>query len=131
MVARKPGAPGRTRSSRSTIAQGGPGFRLNLWYLPPAFFSAGGPRASVEVRPSLRPHGFRGSHDVSLGRISAARWRTHVPRDAMISVTHSTVVPDKHAEPARRSRTHQRRGSGSEPCHDGGQIGPRPVLARL
>jgi len=29
--------------------------RLDLWYLPPAFFSAGGPRASVEVRPSLRP----------------------------------------------------------------------------
>src|SRR3954447_24143054 len=29
--------------------------RLDSWYLPPAFFSAGGPRASVEVRSSPRP----------------------------------------------------------------------------
>ncbi|WP_284423840.1 MULTISPECIES: hypothetical protein, partial [unclassified Bradyrhizobium] len=30
-------------------------YRLNLWYLPPAFFFAGGPQASAEAWPSLRP----------------------------------------------------------------------------
>jgi hypothetical protein len=40
----KAGAPGRTRSSRSNHRAGNAGMsRLNLWYLPPAFFSAGGP----------------------------------------------------------------------------------------
>ncbi|WP_315782689.1 hypothetical protein [Bradyrhizobium sp. SZCCHNPS1003] len=43
-VAKKPGAPGRTRSSRSNHRAGNAGMsRLNLWFLPPAFFSAGGP----------------------------------------------------------------------------------------
>ena len=43
-VAKKPGAPGRTRSSRSNHRAGNAGMsRLNLWYLPPASFSAGGP----------------------------------------------------------------------------------------
>ncbi len=48
MVANKPGAPGRLRISVKTIAQGMPVDRLCLWYLPPAFFAAGGPW----VRPS-------------------------------------------------------------------------------
>jgi hypothetical protein len=42
-VAKKPGAPGRTRSSRSNYRAGNAGMsRLNLWYLPPAFFSQAG-----------------------------------------------------------------------------------------
>src|SRR5438067_8333898 len=42
-VAKKPGAPGRTRSSRSIHRAGNAGTpRLNLWYLPPAFFSQAG-----------------------------------------------------------------------------------------
>jgi hypothetical protein len=42
-VAKKPGAPGRTRSSRSNHCAGNAGMsRLNLWYLPPAFFSQAG-----------------------------------------------------------------------------------------
>ncbi|CCD94343.1 hypothetical protein BRAO375_3470019 [Bradyrhizobium sp. ORS 375] len=54
--ATKPGPRGECEAAVKTIAQGGPGLvRLNLWYLPPAFFSAGGPRASVGARPSLRP----------------------------------------------------------------------------
>jgi len=37
-------SPGRARISRNTIAQGRSGCsRPNLWYLPPAFFVAGGP----------------------------------------------------------------------------------------
>ena len=37
-------SPGRARINRNTIAQGGSGVsRPNLWYLPPAFFVAGGP----------------------------------------------------------------------------------------
>ncbi|MGC2774055.1 MAG: hypothetical protein WA418_00300 [Bradyrhizobium sp.] len=43
-VAKKPGAPGSARSSRQNHRAGNAGMpRLNLWYLPPAFFSAGGP----------------------------------------------------------------------------------------
>ncbi|BAM86190.1 hypothetical protein S58_01710 [Bradyrhizobium oligotrophicum S58] len=38
MVANKPGAPGRLRISVKTVAQGMPDDRLDLWYLPPAFF---------------------------------------------------------------------------------------------
>ncbi|WP_316231601.1 hypothetical protein [Bradyrhizobium sp. SZCCHNR1051] len=39
MVANKPGAPRRSRSSRSNRRAGKAGcFRLHLWYLPPAFF---------------------------------------------------------------------------------------------
>jgi hypothetical protein len=41
-------SPGRARISVKTSARGMPVDRLNLWYLPPAFFSAGGPW----VRPS-------------------------------------------------------------------------------
>ncbi len=38
-VTNKPGAPGRTRSSRENHRAGRAGsFRLDLWYLPPAFF---------------------------------------------------------------------------------------------
>ncbi|BAM89840.1 hypothetical protein S58_38500 [Bradyrhizobium oligotrophicum S58] len=48
MVANKPGAPGRLRISVKTVAQGMPVDRQHLWYLPPAFFCAGGPW----VRPS-------------------------------------------------------------------------------
>ncbi|MGC2779704.1 MAG: hypothetical protein WA418_29100 [Bradyrhizobium sp.] len=48
MVANKPGAPGRLRISVKTVAQGMPVDRHHLWYLPPAFFFAGGPW----VRPS-------------------------------------------------------------------------------
>jgi len=29
--------------------------RLNLWYLPPAFFAAGGPWVAASARHSLRP----------------------------------------------------------------------------
>ncbi len=36
------GAPGRSRSSRKPVAQGMPDCRLNLWYLPPAFFQQAG-----------------------------------------------------------------------------------------
>ncbi len=43
MVANKPGAPGRSRSSRSNRRAGKAGcFRLHLWYLPPAFFEQAG-----------------------------------------------------------------------------------------
>jgi hypothetical protein len=31
MVAKKPGTPGRSRSSRNTIVQGMPVFPVNLW----------------------------------------------------------------------------------------------------
>jgi len=41
-VARKPGAPRRSRISRKPVAQGGPDVRLNLWFLPPAFFLQAG-----------------------------------------------------------------------------------------
>jgi hypothetical protein len=42
-VAKKPGAPGRTQSSRENRRAGNAGTsRLNLWYLPPAFFSQAG-----------------------------------------------------------------------------------------
>ena len=44
----QPGTPGRARYKPYTIARGMPVVRLNLWYLPPAFFVAGGPW----VRPS-------------------------------------------------------------------------------
>ncbi len=42
-VTNKPGAPGRTRSSRENHRAGRAGsFRLDLWYLPPAFFKQAG-----------------------------------------------------------------------------------------
>ena len=41
-VTRKPGAPGRSRSSRKAIAQGGPGRPADLWFLPPAFVEQAG-----------------------------------------------------------------------------------------
>ena len=43
-VANKPGTPRRARYKRENHRAGNAGMsRLNLWYLPPAFFSAGGP----------------------------------------------------------------------------------------
>ena len=46
------GAPGRLRISVKTVAQGRPVFRLHLWYLPPAFFSAGVSRRLAFPAPS-------------------------------------------------------------------------------
>ncbi|SMX55365.1 Protein of unknown function [Bradyrhizobium sp. ORS 285] len=72
--ARQPGPRGECEAAVKTIAQGGPGLvRLNLWYLPPAFFSAGGPRASVGARPSLRPLMEEGERGSMLGREKRAR----------------------------------------------------------
>src|SRR4051812_27751609 len=78
MVANKPGAPGRLRISVKTVAQGMPVDRHHLWYLPPAFFSAGGPW----VRPSPGiPFAlciFKGYVDRTTRASSAARTRTFV-----------------------------------------------------
>ncbi|MGJ5179062.1 hypothetical protein ACQR16_12770 [Bradyrhizobium oligotrophicum] len=41
--ANKPGPRGEREAAEKPTAQGMPDDRLNLWYLPPAFFSAGGP----------------------------------------------------------------------------------------
>ncbi|UFZ03254.1 hypothetical protein LQG66_29045 [Bradyrhizobium ontarionense] len=41
-VANKPGHRGERKVNVKTVAQGMPDDRLNLWYLPPAFFSQAG-----------------------------------------------------------------------------------------
>ncbi len=71
--------PGRVRSKRENHRAGKAGrSRLHLWYLPPAFFLAGGPQASAGAWPSLRPLHERVKRSARLGRIRAARRRLHV-----------------------------------------------------
>ncbi len=71
--------PGRVRSKRESHRAGKAGrSRLHLWYLPPAFFLAGGPQASAGAWPSLRPLHERVKRSARLGRIRAARRRLHV-----------------------------------------------------
>ncbi len=71
--------PGRLRSKRENHRAGKAGrSRLHLWYLPPAFFLAGGPQASAGAWPSLRPLHERVKRSARLGRIRAARRRLHV-----------------------------------------------------
>ena len=68
-VAKKPGAPGRTRSSRRNHRAGNAGMsRLNLWYLPPAFFEQAG--HGCGQRPAFPvPSTMRGQvHQQKLGR---------------------------------------------------------------
>ncbi|SMX60235.1 hypothetical protein BRAD285_5430 [Bradyrhizobium sp. ORS 285] len=66
---------GEHEGHRKTIRAGKAGsVRLYSWYLPPAFFSAGGPRASAEVRPSPRPLVFQEGHD-------RCTTRARVPRE--------------------------------------------------
>ena len=54
-VAKKPGAPGRARISRNTIAQGRPDVRLNLWFCR-VLFCCTRTVGAAGTRPSLRPH---------------------------------------------------------------------------
>jgi hypothetical protein len=70
MVAKKPGAPGRTRISVKTAAQGMPDDRLNLWFCRVLFCCT---RAMGEAftRHSLRPLLFwrvNGSHNPGVTR---------------------------------------------------------------
>ncbi len=79
-VTNKPGAPGRTRSSRENHRAGRAGsFRLDLWYLPPAFFEQAGhgPQSRSGLPCTLSFE--EGETTVSLGRLGAARLWTHIP----------------------------------------------------
>jgi hypothetical protein len=55
MGATKPGPQGERGISVKTIAQGMPDDRLNLWFLPRAFYDARGPWVAASTRHSLRP----------------------------------------------------------------------------
>jgi hypothetical protein len=68
-VATKSGSPGRSRSKPSNHRAGKAGYqRLNLWFLPRAFFYARGPWVSVDTRSSLRPLDCEGLVSAKLGR---------------------------------------------------------------
>ncbi len=87
MGARQPGPQGDREAAVKTSARGRPGRPAEPWYLPPAFFSAGGPRTSVEVRSSPRPLVSRGrcrQHD--LGAICAAGLRRAVWKNRVVDV---------------------------------------------
>ena len=66
----KAGAPRRARHKRENHRAGKAGsHRLSPWFLPPAFFSAGGPQVSVGTWPSLRPRISEGCENLAkLGR---------------------------------------------------------------
>ena len=53
--ANKPGPRGDHVQAVTPLRREDPVFRLNLWFLPRAFFTARGPWGSVDTRPSLRP----------------------------------------------------------------------------
>ena len=83
-VAKKPGAPGRARISRNTSRGECRLFRLNLWYLPPAFLIAGGPwvrPASGIPRALFASRGTRMMHHSGMScREIAASCRSAVMR---------------------------------------------------
>ncbi len=77
MGANKLGPQGDREAAVKTSARGRPGRPAEPWYLPPAFFSAGGPRTSVEVRSSPRPLVCRGrcrQHDPGASGVAGLRW---------------------------------------------------------
>ena len=77
-VAKKPGAPGRTRSSRSNHCAGNAGcFRLNLWYLPPAFFEQAG--HGCGQRPAFSAPSVLRGQSISTARTRKSRRETANP----------------------------------------------------
>src|SRR3954453_6745310 len=72
--ANKPGPRGEREAAEKTVAQGMPVDRLDLWYLPPAFFFAGGPwgRPSPRIPCALR---------LSRGRCSLMARTPSAPRE--------------------------------------------------
>jgi hypothetical protein len=80
-VAKKPGAPRRSRISRNTIRAGRAGMsRPNLWFLPRAFCSHGG-HGGGELPAFPAPSRFQEGHDCRMPRARcAARTRVHVSR---------------------------------------------------
>ncbi|RTM04599.1 MAG: hypothetical protein EKK32_05180 [Bradyrhizobiaceae bacterium] len=80
MVTNKPGAPGRPRISRQTIAQGRPECSAHLWFLPRAFLIARGPRVWWTPGLSCALDLAGGDRSARLGRSGAARTRCHILR---------------------------------------------------
>ncbi len=112
MMARKPGAPGRKRSSRSTIAQGGPDFRLTCGTCRLHFFrrrATGLSRGPAFPAPSRFPGGLTMYHPDGP---SAAGSRDHA---RLSPQERRPVVPTSKANRRSLERSRQHRGLPREP----------------
>jgi hypothetical protein len=99
--------PGESRISKA-IAQGRPDIRLNLWFLPRAFFTARGPWVSVDTRPFPAPSYFRGYKTMHHSDPIA-------PRNAVACLRNTTSCEAPKRRLVRRSPTREG-GSNPDDC---------------
>src|ERR1700755_607194 len=109
--ANKPGTPGRSRSSRKTIAQGVPDvFRPYLSILCAFSFFAHKPAGAASARCSLRPRFFEGQRRCKAwARNRAAGMRT---LGCLTIKSDGAAHADHLAPPAGRGRERKRAGEG-------------------
>src|ERR1700755_3091199 len=122
--ANKPGTPGRSRSSRKTIAQGVPDvFRPYLSILCAFSFFAHKPAGAASARCSLRPRFSGDTDDASPGRKCAAGMRKCVLVIARSAATKQSISPLASLPPyglLRRFRLRPAGYGGCAPRNDDG-----------